>query len=106
MAQTGQNIPEKRFQLPGILSAAPVIYVRHVRKRQVVLNATVEAACKENSFDWRKITMIRNRVNRLLQVSAMAFLFTWAFAQAAEQRTTAKFAGAKANTGTAIHTIE
>ena len=50
--------------------------------------------------------MIRNRVNRLLQVSAMALLFTWAFAQAAEQHTTAKFAGAKANTGTAIHTIE
>jgi hypothetical protein len=36
----------------------------------------------------------------------MAFLFTCAFAQAAEQHTTAKFAGPKANTGTATHMIE
>jgi hypothetical protein len=50
--------------------------------------------------------MIRSRVSRVLQISAMAFLFTWTFAQAAEQHTSARFTGAKANTGTAIHTIE
>jgi hypothetical protein len=69
-------------------------------------NATVKAACKQNSFRLENMTMIRNRVSRLLQISATAFVFTWAFAQAAEQHTTAKFTGAKANTGTAIHSIE
>src|ERR1043165_7001471 len=49
---------------------------------------------------------LQNRFNRVLQLSALAVVFTLSFAQAAEQHTTAKFTGAKANTGTATHSIE
>lgn len=49
---------------------------------------------------------IEKRFRRAWQLSAIALLFAWSFAQAGEQHTTNKFAGAKANTGTAIHVIE
>ena len=52
------------------------------------------------------MTIIRRRPSRILQASAMALLFALSFAQAADQHTTKKFQGAKANTGTAIHVIE
>jgi hypothetical protein len=52
------------------------------------------------------MTIIRNRLSRILQASTMAVVFALSFAQAAEQHTTNKFQGAKANTGTTIHSIE
>jgi hypothetical protein len=52
------------------------------------------------------MTTIHNRISRVLQLSAMAVVFTFSFAQAAEQHTTTKFEGPKANTGTAVHSVE
>lgn len=52
------------------------------------------------------MTTNHNRFRRVLQLGAIAGVFTLSFARAAEQHTTTKFAGPKANVGTATHSLE